>query len=63
MLSGWGRQSALNESEDIRVRYRSRVAGMPYDAKFIFANVGYNLRTTDLAAAFGLAQLKKLKQF
>ena len=63
MLSGWGRQSALNESEDIRVRYRSRVAGMPYDAKFIFANVGYNLRTTDIAAAFGLAQLKKLKQF
>src|SRR3990167_412065 len=33
MLSGWGRQSALNESEDIRVRYRSRVAGMPYDAR------------------------------
>lgn len=63
MLAGWGRQSALNESEDIRIRYQSTMGGKPYDAKFIFAHLGYNLRTTDISAAFGLAQLKKLKSF
>ena len=63
MLAGWGRQSALNESEDVRIRYQSTIGGKPYDAKFIFAHLGYNLRTTDISAAFGLAQLKKLKSF
>jgi len=63
ILAGWGRQSALNESEDIAVRYQSKINGMSYDAKFIFSAVGYNVRTTDISAAFGLAQLKKLKKF
>ncbi|HEY4520782.1 MAG TPA: aminotransferase class I/II-fold pyridoxal phosphate-dependent enzyme [Candidatus Paceibacterota bacterium] len=63
MLSGWGRRSALNESENIRIRYESSVGGMPYDAKFIFAEAGYNMRTTDIAAAFGLAQLTQLAKF
>lgn len=63
ILAGWGRQSALNESEDIAVRYTSNVDGISYDAKFIFSEIGYNFRTTDIVAAFGLAQLKKLKKF
>ncbi len=63
IMSGWGRRSALNESEDIAIRYRSKLDGMPYDAKFIFSHIGYNLRTTDITAAFGLAQLKKLGRF
>jgi CDP-6-deoxy-D-xylo-4-hexulose-3-dehydrase len=63
VLSGWGRQSALNESEDIHIRYESRVEGKPYDSKFIFSQIGYNLRTTDIVAAFGLEQIKKLKTF
>jgi CDP-6-deoxy-D-xylo-4-hexulose-3-dehydrase len=63
VLSGWGRQSALNESENIAIRYQSRVDSIPYDAKFIFSRIGYNVRTTDISAAFGLAQLKKLKRF
>jgi CDP-4-dehydro-6-deoxyglucose reductase, E1 len=62
-LSGWGRRSALNESEDIDIRYTSNLEGIPYDAKFIFSHVGYNMRTTDLTAAFGLAQLKKFRGF
>ena len=63
ILAGWGRQSALNESEDIRIRYRSKIGNLPYDQKFIFSEIGYNMRTTDIAAAFGLTQLQKLRKF
>ena len=63
ILSGWGRQSALNESEDIRQRFRFKIDDMSYDAKFIFSAIGYNFRINDLAPAFGLAQLKKLRKF
>jgi CDP-6-deoxy-D-xylo-4-hexulose-3-dehydrase len=63
VLSGWGRRSALNESEDITFRYRNKLVGVPYDAKFIFSHIGYNFRTTDITASFGLAQLKKQKKF
>ncbi len=60
ILSGWGRRSSLNETEDIDTRYQTKIGGMPYDAKFVFSEIGYNMRTTELSAAFGLAQLKKL---
>ena len=63
ILSGWGRQSSLNESEDIWQRFQSKIGNLSYDAKFIFSAVGYNLRLNDLAPAFGLAQLKKLRKF
>jgi len=63
ILGGWGRQSSLNESEDIQERFKFKIDGMPYDAKFIFQAIGYNLRINDLSAAFGLAQLKKLRKF
>ena len=33
------------------------------DPKFLFVNVGYNLRPTEVAAAIGLVQLPKLKGF
>ena len=35
--------------------------GIDYDAKFVFEKVGYNLEGSEIGAAFGLAQLKKLK--
>ena len=63
ILSGWGRRSALNETENIDKRYQMKIGGMPYDAKFIFSEVGYNMRTTEISAAFGLAQLKKLDRY
>lgn len=63
ILSGWGRQSSLNETEDIDERLQGRLDGLPYDSKFIFSEIGYNMRTTDISAAFGLAQLKKLPAF
>ena len=30
---------------------------------FLFVNVGYNLRSTDMNASIGLVQLKKLEKF
>ena len=63
ILSGWGRQSSLNETEDIDERLKGRIEDSPYDSKFIFSEIGYNMRTTDISAAFGLVQLKKLKTF
>tara|TARA_B100000886_G_scaffold340160_1_gene308212 strand:- start:1366 stop:2565 length:1200 start_codon:yes stop_codon:yes gene_type:complete len=33
------------------------------DPRFLFVNVGYNLRSTDMNAAIGLVQLKKLERF
>ena len=31
------------------------------DPRFLFVNVGYNLRSSDLNASIGIEQLKKLK--
>jgi len=33
------------------------------DPRFLFINVGYNLRSTDMNASIGLVQLKKLEKF
>lgn len=62
ILSGWGRHSSLNETEDIDKRYKVNIGGLPYDAKFVFSEIGYNMRTTEISASFGLAQLKKLNR-
>jgi CDP-6-deoxy-D-xylo-4-hexulose-3-dehydrase len=34
-----------------------------FDHKYIFSHIGYNLKSTDLQAAIGLEQLKKLPEF
>jgi|SRR3989344_1605911 len=63
ILSGWGRYSSLNETENIDVRLKGRLKNKTYDSKFIFPEIGYNMRTTDISAAFGLVQLTRLKEF
>ncbi len=63
ILRGWGRTSAIDESEDITKRFSYKLEGKPYDAKFIFERLGYNLLPSEMGAAFGLAQLQKLKKF
>lgn len=62
-LAGWGRSSAINESEKPQYRFGVKLAGIPYDRKFLFTEIGYNFQSTDIAAAFGLAQLKKFREF
>lgn len=67
VLRGWGRTSSLygetQESEDITRRFKVALAGIPYDAKFIFSEVGYNFLPLEISAAFGLVQLGKLARF
>lgn len=65
--SAWGRQSTLfgnhEQSEEITKRFSGAIGDLPYDAKFIFSEIGYNFQPTEMSAAFGLAQLKKLDKF
>jgi CDP-6-deoxy-D-xylo-4-hexulose-3-dehydrase len=63
LLRSWGRSSSLFvESEAIENRFNVDVDGIPYDAKFIFEAIGYNYEPSELGAAFGLVQLRKLQQ-
>ncbi len=63
LLRSWGRSSSLFDeaSESIENRFNVNLDGIDYDAKFVFEEVGYNLEGNELGAAFGLAQLQKLK--
>lgn len=64
LLRGWGRSSAVfNESEAIERRFNTKVDGIDYDSKFIFTDVGYNFLPSEISAAFGLEQLKKLPKY
>ena len=63
MLRGWGRSSALDETEDIKKRFGVKVGDIQYDSKFIFEEVGYNFLPLEISSAFGLEQLKKLHMF
>lgn len=64
MLRGWGRSSSVfSESESVEKRFKNKVDHIPYDAKFIFEEIGYNFLPNEMGAAFGNAQLKKLSKF
>lgn len=64
MLRGWGRSSAVfSESENIESRFSRKIDNILYDGKFIFDDVGYNFLPLEISAAFGNAQLNKLKEF
>ena len=63
IMRGWGRTSALTESEKLEERFSTELDKIPYDSKFIFEEIGYNFLPTEISAAFGLVQLKKLKKF
>ncbi len=63
LLRSWGRSSSLFvESEAIENRFNTVVDGIDYDAKFVFEALGYNLEPSEMGAAFGLVQLKKLNE-
>ncbi len=63
LLRGWGRSSAtFNESEKIEDRFNIKIAGIQYDKKYIFSELGYNFLPSEISAAFAIEQLKKLKK-
>lgn len=61
LLRSWGRSSSLFvESEKIENRFNVEIEGIPYDAKFVFEEPGYNIEPSELGAAFGNVQLDDL---
>ena len=64
LLRSWGRSSSLfdEKSEKIENRFNIKLDGISYDKKFVFETIGHNLEPSELGAAFGLIQLKKLKK-
>jgi CDP-4-dehydro-6-deoxyglucose reductase, E1 len=64
----WGREYWFRTGEDVRKDKglgSRKHSALPadYDHKFLFSEIGYNLKITDMQAAIGLVQLSKLKQF
>lgn len=63
----WGRDCWCDTGEDdtCRRRFGWKLGELPYgyDHKYIYSQIGYNLKLTDMQAAIGLAQLKKLPRF
>tara|TARA_B110000261_G_scaffold76098_1_gene88041 strand:+ start:87 stop:1304 length:1218 start_codon:yes stop_codon:yes gene_type:complete len=62
LLRSWGRSSSLYDenSEKIENRFNIKLDGIQYDKKFVFESIGHNLEPSEVGAAFGLVQLKKL---
>ncbi|MEK7173507.1 MAG: DegT/DnrJ/EryC1/StrS family aminotransferase, partial [Patescibacteria group bacterium] len=67
-IRDWGREYWFRTGEDAKLDAglgSKEKSHLPpdYDHKFLFSEIGYNLKITDMQAALGLAQLKKLPQF
>jgi CDP-6-deoxy-D-xylo-4-hexulose-3-dehydrase len=63
----WGRDCwcAPGKENTCGKRFDWRLGALPhgYDHKYIYSHIGYNLKATDMQAAVGVAQLKKLPAF
>jgi len=63
----WGRDCWCDPGCDNTCgkRFGWELGSLPpgYDHKFIYSHLGYNLKITDMQAAVGVAQLKKLSSF
>ena len=63
----WGRDCwcAPGRENTCGKRFGWQLGGLPhgYDHKYIYSHIGYNLKATDMQAAVGVAQLKKLPAF
>ena len=57
----WGRIG--DNSEEMSDRFNHSVDGIPYDYKFLYGVLGYNMKSSEMNAAFGLVQLERFKQF
>ena len=64
LLRSWGRSSSLydEKSEKIENRFNIHLDGIQYDKKFVFSEIGHNLEPSEMGAAFGLEQIKKLNK-
>lgn len=63
----WGRDCwcASGVDDTCKHRYTQQFGELPYgyDHKYVYSHFGYNLKSTDMQASVGCAQLKKLPTF
>jgi CDP-6-deoxy-D-xylo-4-hexulose-3-dehydrase len=63
----WGRDCWCDPGKDNTCgkRFDWQLGDLPhgYDHKYTYSHIGYNLKLTDMQAAVGLSQLRKLPQF
>jgi len=63
----WGRDCwcAPGHDDTCLKRYAWKLGGLPegYDHKYTYSHLGYNLKSGDIQAAIGLAQLDRLDEF
>lgn len=66
-LRDWGRECICSGGQDNLCghRFDGQFGTLPagYDHKYVYSHIGYNLKITDMQAAIGCAQLKKLPDF
>ena len=66
-LRDWGRDCWCEpgHNDTCGDRFSGQHGDLPpgYDHKYVYSNVGYNLKVTDMQAAIGLAQLDRLEAF
>jgi CDP-6-deoxy-D-xylo-4-hexulose-3-dehydrase len=63
----WGRDCycAGGENNTCGKRFAQQFGTLPfgYDHKYVYSHIGYNLKVTDMQAAIGVAQLRKIEEF
>ncbi len=61
----WCRTGEANPNGACGHRFDHKFKNLPYgyDHKYVFSNIGYNLKPLDLQCAMGIEQLKKLPSF
>ena len=66
-MRDWGRDCVCASGQDNRCghRFDGQYGELPkgYDHKYVYSHFGYNLKVSDMQAAVGVAQLKKLPDF
>ena len=60
MYRDWGRIG--DNSEDMVSRFEYSIDGIPYDYKFLYGAVGYNMKSSEMNAAYGLVQLSRIEE-
>ncbi len=61
MIRDWGRIG--DNSEEVADRFNYSIDNIPYDYKFLYGALGYNMKSSEMNAAFGLIQLEKFDSF
>lgn len=66
-MRDWGRDCVCNPGQDniCGRRFDAQYGELPkgYDHKYVYSHFGYNLKATDMQAAVGCAQIKKIPAF